>query len=55
MTGIAIQNAQRPRHHPVQMAAKTSVRGDDEQPDVDVVHADAGLHEHHPVEQDEQR
>ena len=54
MIGIAIQNAARPRHQPVQTAANTRVRGDDEQPDVDVVHPDPRLDEEHPVDEDEQ-
>ena len=31
------------------------VRGDDEDADVDVVHGDAGLREHHAVDEDQQR
>ena len=54
MTGIPTQNAARPRHQPVQSAAKTRVGGDDEQADVDVVHADPRLDEEHPVGEDEQ-
>ena len=51
--GIASQNAARPRHQPVQTAAKTRYAAMMNRPDVDVVHADPRLDEEHAVEDHE--
>ena len=47
---------ERPRTAPATgpQRSEQGVRGDDEQPDVDVVHGDPALDEEHPVDQDEE-
>ena len=55
MTGIASQNAAAPAPPARPDGREERVGGDDEQPDVDVVHADPRLDEEHPVEERERR